>query len=175
MITLLKSQDPAIATQYELWDLWSVPLSYENTRNLIADFRQRLEVTSAADTTSLFSMATFAAFLALLGISLVSAFLYFRQKASPAPEPDEQAPTLSSEFLDYVEKLKSLTSRERQILRLICRGHQTKSIAAKLGISPKTVEFHRTNLLQKTDAGTTIHLVQIATRLGYDQEVPLGP
>jgi len=30
------------------------------------------------------------------------------------------------------------------------------------------VEFHRANLLKKTDAGTTTRLVQMATRLGYD-------
>lgn len=175
LITLLMSQDPAIASKYDLLDLWSAPLSYENTRKLIGDFRERLALTNNADTSTLFSLTTIAAFLALIGMSILSAFIYYRQKPLlPEPVPDAQMASLSSEFLEYLEKLKSLTSRERQILGLICMGHQTKSIADKLRISPKTVEFHRTNLLQKTDAGTTAHLVQIATRLGYDQEVSLG-
>jgi DNA-binding CsgD family transcriptional regulator len=52
---------------------------------------------------------------------------------------------------------------------MICSGLASKAIANELGISPKTVEFHRANLLQKTQAGTTAHLVQLATRLGFDQ------
>jgi FixJ family two-component response regulator len=75
---------------------------------------------------------------------------------------------------DARRKFESLTPSERQILSRICAGQPSKIIADGLGISPKTVEFHRANLLQKTKAGTTAHLVQLATRLGFDQGFSLG-
>jgi DNA-binding NarL/FixJ family response regulator len=44
-----------------------------------------------------------------------------------------------------------LTSRERQVLKLIAEGHNNKGIAAYLSVSHKTVEKHRSNLMQKLD------------------------
>ncbi|MEO7415396.1 MAG: LuxR C-terminal-related transcriptional regulator [Opitutaceae bacterium] len=42
-----------------------------------------------------------------------------------------------------------LTDRERKILQLVAESHSTKEIAAKLLISVKTVDNHRTNLMRK--------------------------
>jgi DNA-binding NarL/FixJ family response regulator len=53
-----------------------------------------------------------------------------------------------------------LTDREREVLQLVSEGHSTKGIAAKLGISAKTVDNHRTNLMRKLD----IHDVASLTR-----------
>jgi DNA-binding NarL/FixJ family response regulator len=53
-----------------------------------------------------------------------------------------------------------LTGREREILQLVSEGHTTKGIAVKLGISAKTVDNHRTNLMRKLD----IHDVASLTR-----------
>jgi DNA-binding NarL/FixJ family response regulator len=53
-----------------------------------------------------------------------------------------------------------LTEREREILQLVAEGHTTKEIAAKLGISAKTVDNHRTNLMRKLN----IHDVASLTR-----------
>lgn len=44
-----------------------------------------------------------------------------------------------------------LTPRERQVLKLIAEGHNNREIAAYLSVSQKTVEKHRTNLMQKLD------------------------
>lgn len=54
----------------------------------------------------------------------------------------------------------SLTEREREILQLVAEGHSTKKIAVKLGISAKTVDNHRTNLMRKLN----IHEVASLTR-----------
>jgi DNA-binding CsgD family transcriptional regulator len=51
-----------------------------------------------------------------------------------------------------------LTRRERQVLDQIAAGRSSKEIAAALGISPKTVEFHRSNLLRKFDAKSAVQL-----------------
>jgi DNA-binding NarL/FixJ family response regulator len=59
----------------------------------------------------------------------------------------------------------TLTEREREVLQLVAEGHTTKAIAAKLGISAKTVDNHRTNLMRKLD----IHDVASLTRHALDR------
>ncbi len=174
LVALLRSQDPAVASAYGLRDLWSAPLSYENTRKLVGRYQQRMALAAAsAAAASPSGWLSVVAALAVLG--LAAAGVYARRRGDPAASgavpAEAEAP---AEFRKYEERMKSLTSREREILELICNGKQTRAIAGALGISPKTVEFHRTNLLHKTEAGTMAHLVQIATRLGYDQGVSLG-
>jgi DNA-binding CsgD family transcriptional regulator len=53
-----------------------------------------------------------------------------------------------------------LTPRERAVLAQIVRGASSKETARALDISPRTVEFHRTNLLRKIDAKNTVDLVR---------------
>lgn len=68
------------------------------------------------------------------------------------------------------EKCKNpLTSRERQVLQLIAEGKSTKDVASLLGISVKTVESHRTRLMQKLDIHETASLVMYAVRHGIVQ------
>lgn len=59
-----------------------------------------------------------------------------------------------------------LTSREQQVMRLIAEGLAIKKIAEKLFISPKTVENHRTNIMNKLDLHSTMELVRYAAKLG---------
>lgn len=59
-----------------------------------------------------------------------------------------------------------LTEREMQVLISICDGRTSKEIALGLQISPKTVEFHRTNILKKTSSGSVAGLVRWAVRNG---------
>ena len=61
---------------------------------------------------------------------------------------------------EKVDNLKSLTDRERQILRLIAEGMTNKEIANYLSISKNTVNTHRTKLMQKLDIHDTIELVK---------------
>jgi len=59
-----------------------------------------------------------------------------------------------------------LTSREREIVQRIAEGQTTKEIAAHLGLSVKTVESHRINLMRKLDIHETASLVRYAIRRG---------
>ncbi len=61
---------------------------------------------------------------------------------------------------------KTLTPREQQIMGLIAEGISTKDIADKLFISPKTVENHRSNIMNKLDLHSTMELVRYAAKLG---------
>ena len=60
-----------------------------------------------------------------------------------------------------------LTQRERQVLQLIAEGHSTKKVAARLGISVKTAEFHRGRLMKKLNVHDTANLVRYAIREGW--------
>ena len=57
-----------------------------------------------------------------------------------------------------------LTQREEQILNLSAMGKPIKSIAEQLGISIRTVEKHRSNIIQKTNAGNIIEAIIFAKK-----------
>ena len=59
-----------------------------------------------------------------------------------------------------------LTARQREILRHIAQGHATKEIAHRLGISPKTVEAHRAQLMEHLGMRDIASLVRYAIRIG---------
>jgi RNA polymerase sigma factor (sigma-70 family) len=61
-----------------------------------------------------------------------------------------------------VEKLGRLTSREREVLEQAARGLHAKEIAAVLGISPRTVEVHKTRIMEKLDVRNVAELVRFA-------------
>lgn len=63
-------------------------------------------------------------------------------------------------------KLDRLTPREKQVMDLVCLGHLSKTIADKLGISVKTVELHRANLMAKLRVRSVQELVRLT--LGYE-------
>ena len=56
----------------------------------------------------------------------------------------------------------SLTARERQVLKLVGEGATSKTIASRLGISPKTAQIHRTNLMVKLGVHSTAAVVRYA-------------
>ncbi len=59
-----------------------------------------------------------------------------------------------------------LTARQREILQLIAEGHPAKEIAHLVGISIKTVEFHRTRMMARVGAHSIGELVRIAMEQG---------
>lgn len=59
-----------------------------------------------------------------------------------------------------------LTPRETEVVKLIAEGHSSQEIAAILCISLKTVDRHRTNLLEKLDMNDRVHVTRYAIRTG---------
>jgi PAS domain S-box-containing protein len=67
---------------------------------------------------------------------------------------------------DSVRMVFSLTERERQVLVLIAEGKSTKEAAARLGISYKTADSHRSRILEKLGVHETASMVRYAIRAG---------
>lgn len=63
---------------------------------------------------------------------------------------------------DINQRIDSLTPRENEVMALVVSGHSNKSIAKELGVSIKTVEVHRGNLMSKMKAKSLSELVRIA-------------
>ena len=64
------------------------------------------------------------------------------------------------------EPIDRLTPRQREVLRLIAEGLSTKEIAFKLGLSVKTVETHRAQLMERLEIRDVAGLVRFAIRSG---------
>ncbi|HQR16004.1 MAG TPA: response regulator transcription factor [Nitrospira sp.] len=62
--------------------------------------------------------------------------------------------------------IQELTPRQREVLQLVAEGHSTKDIAQKLNLSVKTVDTHRTELMQRLDIHDIAGLVRYAIRIG---------
>lgn len=62
-----------------------------------------------------------------------------------------------------------LSDRERQVLQLVAEGKTTKELASILGISAKTAESHRSNIMDKLDIHDVAGLVRYAIRTGIIQ------
>lgn len=58
-----------------------------------------------------------------------------------------------------------MTDREREVLKLIAESHSTKQIAVRLGLSAKTVDNHRTNLMRKLDLHDVASLTRFAIQI----------
>lgn len=76
---------------------------------------------------------------------------------------------------DYLQRVRtgeekdsysSLTEREREILKLVAEGHTNNQIAERLIISPKTVDTHRTHIMDKLNLHSRAELVKYAMRRG---------
>ena len=63
-------------------------------------------------------------------------------------------------------RIARLTPREREVLVALVEGGTNKSIGKKLGISPRTVELHRSQVMNHLDAGSLTELLQIALSAG---------
>lgn len=91
----------------------------------------------------------------------------FREQAlldsiNTAMENARQSLTHNIEKKQALERLNSLTEREREALVLISDGHPNKVIADKMGISQRTVENHRANLLEKMKAKSIAALIKLS-------------
>jgi two-component system response regulator FixJ len=67
-----------------------------------------------------------------------------------------------AERAEIEERIKRLSARERDVLQGLVGGHPNKIIAYNLGISPRTVEIYRANVMSKMQAPSLSDLVRMA-------------
>ena len=75
-------------------------------------------------------------------------------------------PKRKAELAEIHDKLAALSNRERQVLEGLVAGNANKTIAFDLGISPRTVEIYRANLMTKMAANSLSDLVRMAMMAG---------
>jgi FixJ family two-component response regulator len=69
---------------------------------------------------------------------------------------------------EVVDRMDSLTPRERQVLDAVVTGKANKVIAGDLGVSQRTVEIHRAHVMRKMNAGSVAELVQMVMHVRGD-------
>ncbi len=82
------------------------------------------------------------------------------------------SPAVLTKVVDYSSRKKGrtrtrydvLTPREREVLKLLADGHPTKEIAARLDLSVKTADVHKTNLMRKLDIHDRAGLFSLGVR-----------
>ena len=67
-------------------------------------------------------------------------------------------------------RIAALSSREREVLRLVSRGLLNKQIGLELGISERTVKLHRTNLTRKLGISSVAELTRLVDSVGLEKE-----
>jgi two-component system, LuxR family, response regulator FixJ len=80
-------------------------------------------------------------------------------------EADVQTDSEEQRRRDAAALLDQLTAREREVLELLVMGKASKVIAAALGISEKTVDVHRSNVMKKTGTRSVAELVRLWLRV----------
>ncbi len=91
-------------------------------------------------------------------VLLASVRAALRQQAGEVKRETERA--------EIESRLTTLSPRERDVLGGLVAGHANKQIAFDLGISPRTVEIYRANLMDKMKAGSLSDLVRMALIAG---------
>jgi two-component system response regulator NreC len=86
-------------------------------------------------------------------------------------------PTMAKKLLsDYLQRVRTgtdkesydgLTSREREVLKLIAEGYTNQEIAERLVLSPATVQTHRANMMAKLGLHSRTELIKYAIRRGF--------
>ena len=72
----------------------------------------------------------------------------------------------SARSAEAAMRVASLTKRDREVMDLVVAGAANKLIAARLGISQRTVETHRATVMQKLKARSISELVRLAIAAG---------
>ena len=83
-------------------------------------------------------------------------YLLARVKDALTHDADNQKKRM--QFDAIRARLENLTPRERQVMSLVVKDNPNKRIASELGVSIKTVEFHRARVMEKMHADSLLHL-----------------
>lgn len=89
-----------------------------------------------------------------------------------AIQHDAKARRQSAEESQIGQRLARLTSREKEVMQMMVAGKANKVIAIDLGISERTVEFHRANIMKKLQARTLAELIHMSHATTAKSDIP---
>lgn len=158
-VALLMAGTSEDARRLGMIDAWSSPMPYHDARELTTALHGRVAEIARGDAwySRRWWLAAIIVAIFVLGLTVL-ALRYRRGNSSDVAEERAEAVSSDSTLDDH-----HVTPREREVLELISQGFSTKEIGRELGISPKTVEFHRSNLLRKYGARTSSQLIALST------------
>lgn len=81
---------------------------------------------------------------------------------------DAQNRSDQAELADIQERISLLSGRERGVMDLVLAGKTSKEIADKLGLSHKTVETHRTHIMEKLGVRSAVQLTRLVCKSGLE-------
>jgi FixJ family two-component response regulator len=93
------------------------------------------------------------------------------EKVQKAIAEDAQIRQHRAEQEAVLARLALLTPREQEVMDLVIAGELNKVIARQLGISPKTVEFHRSHIMKKMKADSVAELVALVISAAKEQPI----
>jgi two-component system, NarL family, response regulator NreC len=79
---------------------------------------------------------------------------------------------MQKQTIDVSMRRSTLTQRECEVMKLLAEGNRAREVAALLGLSVKTVEAHKFNLMRKLDIHNKAQLVTVAIQ---KKIVPIPP
>ena len=85
-----------------------------------------------------------------------------------ALELDKENRSILARRADVLNRIESLTPREKQVMALVVDGAANKVIAIDLGLSERTVEIHRAKVMEKMGARSVAHLVKCQMKLSTE-------
>jgi FixJ family two-component response regulator len=95
---------------------------------------------------------------------------YLLDQVREAIALDRQDRRRAAENKAIAARFAGLSAREREVLTQIVAGQRSKAAASHLGITTKTVEFHRANIMRKVGAATVEELVHLLLRSGWQTQ-----
>jgi two-component system response regulator FixJ len=90
-----------------------------------------------------------------------------------AAVPKASASRPTGDIAKVASRIRQLTEREQEVLAFVLEGLQNKMIAFNLGISTRTVEVHRANVMAKMEARNLVELMRMVMPFG-ETETPLS-
>ncbi len=97
------------------------------------------------------------------------------ERIHAALRKDTEARAEAQRRAAILARLATLTAREREVMDLVVAGRSNKAIAAQLEVSTKTVEAHRTRIMEKMEADSLADLVRMAVSVGTVAPEPPPP
>ena len=92
------------------------------------------------------------------------------ERVQAAIAADAAKPAGWRQLLDFSGRLARLTPREREVMSLVIAGGSSRTIAAALALSPKTVETHRAKLMAKTGVSSLAELIRLGLLAGLESD-----